>query len=80
MKKVDRDTPEYAQEWANCAQLTEALKLAPDDTKLKAALMESAQPDYAVTGDKRSGLLQFGKLGRTRILSAGAFCAEVLRL
>jgi hypothetical protein len=43
MKKVDRDTPEYAQEWANCAQLTEALKLAPYDTNLKAALMESAE-------------------------------------
>ena len=42
-EKTDRDTPEYAQEWANCAQLTEALKLAPNDTNLQAALMESAE-------------------------------------
>ena len=43
-------------------------------------LIDAAQPDYAVTGDKRSGLLQLGKLGRTKILRANAFCAEVLRL
>jgi putative PIN family toxin of toxin-antitoxin system len=43
-------------------------------------LMEAAQPDYAVTGDKRSGLLQIGKLGRTKILSATAFCSSVLHL
>jgi hypothetical protein len=43
-------------------------------------LMEAAQPDYAVTGDKRSGLLQLDKLGRTKILKASSFCAEVLRL
>jgi putative PIN family toxin of toxin-antitoxin system len=43
-------------------------------------LIEAAQPDYAITGDKRSGLLQLGKLGRTRILNASSFCAEVLHL
>jgi hypothetical protein len=43
-------------------------------------LMEAAQPDYAVTGDKRSGLLEIGKLGRTKILSATAFCSSVLHL
>jgi putative PIN family toxin of toxin-antitoxin system len=43
-------------------------------------LIEVAQPDYAVTGDKRSGLLQLDKLGRTKILKASAFCAEVLHL
>jgi uncharacterized protein len=43
-------------------------------------LIESAQPDYAVTGDKRSGLLQLGKLGRTKILPASAFCADVLHI
>ncbi|MGH9600290.1 MAG: hypothetical protein ACRD27_10530, partial [Terracidiphilus sp.] len=41
-------------------------------------LIEAAQPDYAVTGDKRSGLLQLEKLGRTKILTASIFCAEVL--
>ena len=43
-------------------------------------LIEAAEPDYAVTGDKRSGLLQMDKLGRTKILKASAFCAEVLHL
>jgi len=43
-------------------------------------LMEAAQPDYAVTGDKRSGLLQLGTLGRTKILSASEFCEKILHL
>jgi putative PIN family toxin of toxin-antitoxin system len=43
-------------------------------------LMEAAQPDYAVTGDKRSGLLELGKLGRTKILGATAFSSQVLHL
>ena len=40
-------------------------------------LAGAAQPDYAVTGDKRSGLLELDKLGRTKILKASVFCAEV---
>jgi uncharacterized protein len=43
-------------------------------------LIDAAQPDYAVTGDKCSGLLQLDKLGRTKILRASAFCAQVLHL
>jgi putative PIN family toxin of toxin-antitoxin system len=43
-------------------------------------LIEAAQPDYAVTGDKRSGLLQLDKLGRTKILNASAFASQVLHL
>jgi hypothetical protein len=43
-------------------------------------LIEAAQPDYAVTGDKRSGLLQLDKMGRTKILSATDFCSQVLHL
>jgi putative PIN family toxin of toxin-antitoxin system len=41
-------------------------------------LMEAAQPDYAVTGDKRSGLLQLERLGRTRILGVTAFISQAL--
>jgi uncharacterized protein len=41
-------------------------------------LIEAAQPDYAVTGDKRSGLLQLDKLGRTKILRAREFHEKVL--
>jgi predicted nucleic acid-binding protein len=43
-------------------------------------LIEAAQPDYAVTGDKRSGLLEIGRLGRTKILGATAFSLHVLHL
>jgi putative PIN family toxin of toxin-antitoxin system len=42
-------------------------------------LMGAAQPDYAVTGDHRSGLLTLQSLGRTRILTAREFCDQVLR-
>jgi putative PIN family toxin of toxin-antitoxin system len=42
-------------------------------------LIEAAQPDYAVTGDHRSGLLTLRSLGRTRILTAREFCDQVLR-
>jgi putative PIN family toxin of toxin-antitoxin system len=43
-------------------------------------LIEAAQPDYSVTGDKRSGLLQLDRLGRTKILGATAFCSQVLHV
>jgi uncharacterized protein len=43
-------------------------------------LIEAAQPDYAVTGDTRSGLLQLDKVGRTKILRARTFCEQVLHL
>ena len=43
-------------------------------------LIDAAQPDYAVTGDKRAGILDLDKLRRTKILNAGAFCAEVLHI
>jgi putative PIN family toxin of toxin-antitoxin system len=43
-------------------------------------LIELAQPDFAVTGDKRSGLLELAKLGRTKILSVTAFSTRVLHL
>jgi putative PIN family toxin of toxin-antitoxin system len=42
-------------------------------------LIDAAQPDYAVTGDKRAGLLQLQSLGRTTILTAARFCETVLK-
>ncbi len=42
-------------------------------------LIEAAQPDYAVTGDHRSGILALQSLGRTRIFTAREFCGQVLR-
>jgi hypothetical protein len=43
-------------------------------------LIDAAQPDYAVTGDKRAGLLQLQSLGRTTILTASSFCKTFLQI
>jgi putative PIN family toxin of toxin-antitoxin system len=42
------------------------------------AMASAAEADYLVTGDHRAGLLELGHAGRTRIMTPGAFCAEVL--
>ena len=52
--------------------------LDPDGTFLLAMALGGAA-DYLVTGDRRAGLLQRGTVGRTRIVTPAAFCAEVLR-
>jgi putative PIN family toxin of toxin-antitoxin system len=49
----------------------------PNDVFLLSMALAS-EADYLVTGDRRSGLLQVGSAGRTRILSPVTFCAEVL--
>jgi len=49
----------------------------PDDAFLLAMALTS-EADYLVTGDRHSGLLQRGNLGRTRILPPAAFCSELL--
>lgn len=43
-------------------------------------LIDAAQPDYAVTGDKRAGILQLDKLGRTKILGTAVFLSRVLNM
>jgi len=43
-------------------------------------LAAASNAHYLVTGDKKSGLLQLGKLGNTRILSPASFCTDVLKL
>jgi putative PIN family toxin of toxin-antitoxin system len=40
----------------------------------------AASAQFLVTGDKRSGLLQLGKIDGIRIVSANQFCTKVLRL
>jgi uncharacterized protein len=50
----------------------------PDDSYLL-DLIDAAQPDYFITGDRRAGILPLNKLGRTKILTASAFCTRVLR-
>jgi putative PIN family toxin of toxin-antitoxin system len=49
----------------------------PNDAFLLAMALAS-EADYLVTGDRRAGLLQRGRIGRERIVSPAAFCAEAL--
>jgi putative PIN family toxin of toxin-antitoxin system len=49
----------------------------PNDVFLLAMAL-AGEADYLVTGDRRAGLLQRGHVGRTRILTPAAFCAEAL--
>ena len=49
----------------------------PNDAFLL-ALSLNGEADYLVTGDRRAGLLQRGRIGRTRIVTPTAFCAEAL--
>jgi uncharacterized protein len=49
----------------------------PDDAFLL-AIATAGDADYLVTGDHRSGLLQRGSIGRTRIVTPVEFCSKVL--
>lgn len=49
----------------------------PNDAFLVAIAL-AGEVDYLVTGDRRAGLLQLGSIGRTRIITPAAFCAEAL--
>lgn len=49
----------------------------PNDTFLLAMAL-AGEADYLVTGDRRAGLLQRGRIGRTRIVTPAAFSADVL--
>ena len=42
------------------------------------AMSIAGDADYLITGDHRAGLLQRGHIGRTRICTPAAFCAEAL--
>lgn len=49
----------------------------PNDAFLLSMALAS-EAEYLVTGDHRGGLLQRGSIGRTRIVTPAAFCAEAL--
>lgn len=49
----------------------------PNDTFLL-TMAVAGEADYLVTGDYRAGLLQYGSIGRTRIVTPVTFCAEML--
>ncbi len=51
----------------------------PDDAFLLTLSM-AGRADVLVTGDKRSGLLQMGSHGQTRIVTPYIFCREILRI
>jgi putative PIN family toxin of toxin-antitoxin system len=42
------------------------------------AMAVAGSAEYLVTGDHRAGLLKLGHIGRTRIVTPTAFCAEAL--
>lgn len=44
------------------------------------AIAVAGDADYLVPADHHAGLLQRGRLGRTRIVTPAAFCAEALGL
>jgi putative PIN family toxin of toxin-antitoxin system len=49
----------------------------PNDTFLLAMAL-AGEADYLVTGDRRAGLLQRGRIGRTRIVTPAAFSTDML--
>lgn len=61
------------------APLPEGIRVDDPNDEFLLALALASAADFLVTGDRRSGLLALGALGRTRILTPSAFCAEVLQ-
>ncbi len=49
-----------------------------DDFLLAMALASNA--DYLITGDRKSGLLQLGKIKRTKIITPAVFCLDILSI
>jgi putative PIN family toxin of toxin-antitoxin system len=43
-------------------------------------LAEAVKAHYLVTGDKRSHILELGKVGETKIMTARQFCNQVLQI
>ena len=58
--------------------LPDDIVLADANDEFVLAMALPSDADYLVTGDKRSGLLALGKLGRTRLVTPTAFCSAVL--
>lgn len=54
------------------------IKAADPNDAFLLAMARAGEVDYLVTGDHRAGLLQRGSIGRTRIVTPAAFCAEAL--
>ncbi len=59
-------------------RLTIDLEINDPNDAFLLAMAIAGNADYLVTGDRRAGLLQMGRHGRTRILTPTNFCQEVL--
>jgi len=59
-------------------RLPDGLKVNDPDDAFLLAMALAGEADYLVTGDRRAGLLQRGSVGRARIVTPAAFCAEAL--
>lgn len=66
-----------AQVLAELPELPEGIAARDPADAFLLALALAGEADRLVTGDRRAGLLQRGRLGRTRILSAQAFTQEL---
>jgi len=60
------------------APLPEGIEVNDPDDAFLPAMALAGEADYLVTGDRRAGLLQRGRIGRTRILTPSGFCAVAL--
>ena len=58
--------------------LPDGIEVGDADDAFLLAMAQAGEADYLVTGDRRAGLLQRGRFGRTRIVTPTAFCAEAL--
>jgi putative PIN family toxin of toxin-antitoxin system len=59
------------------AQLPGGYEAADPNDAWLLALADGGDADFLVTGDKRSGLVQRGHVGRARIVTATMFCANL---
>lgn len=58
--------------------LPEGIEAADPNDSFLLAMALAGEANYIVTGDRRAGLLQRGRLGHTRIVTPAIFCTEAL--
>jgi predicted nucleic acid-binding protein len=58
--------------------LPQGMDLNDPNDEFLISMALASEADFLVSGDRRSGLLQRGSVGRTRIVSPATFCVEVL--
>lgn len=58
--------------------LPDGFALADPNDAFLLAMALASDADYLVTGDRRAGLLQLGKIGRASIVTPTVFCRQAL--